>query len=39
MKENKKVDERKLLILGAGQYGHVLREVAQATGQNSQIAF
>ena len=39
MKENNEIDERKLLILGAGQYGHVLKEVAEATGQYSQIAF
>ncbi len=32
-------DDRKLLILGAGQYGHVLKEVAEATEQYSRISF
>lgn len=39
MSEIKMVDKRKLLILGAGQYGRVLKEIAEATGQYSEIAF
>ena len=31
--------DRKLLIFGAGEYGQVLKEVAQATGCYSQISF
>ena len=39
MGEIKMDDKKKLLILGAGQYGHVLREVAEATEQYSQIDY
>lgn len=31
--------EKKLLILGAGQYGRVVKEIAQATGSFGQIDF
>ena len=33
------MERKKLLILGAGQYGQVVREAAEATGHFSQIAF
>ena len=33
------MDNKSLLILGAGQYGHVVRETAEATGRFSRIAF
>ena len=37
-KENNQMCKR-LLILGAGQYGRVLKEIADATGDYSHIAF
>ena len=33
------MEKKKLLILGAGQYGHVVRETAQTMGCFSEIAF
>ena len=31
--------DRQLLIFGAGQYGQVLKEIAQATGRYAQLSF
>lgn len=33
------MEQKRLLVLGAGQYGQLVRETAQATGRFSQIAF
>ncbi len=33
------MDKKSILILGAGQYGQVVRETAEATGQFSRITF